>query len=149
MSQADSPTSSVRILVVDDLEPWRRQVCRMLQTGPELCVVAEAGDGLEAVQKAKELQPDLILLDIGLPDLNGIEVANRIRQSDPGAKIIFLTQHNDEDIVGTVLSAGARGYILKIDAGRELLKAVTGILGGDNFVSSGIKDGNSGKKEDA
>jgi len=111
----------------------------MLQTGPELRVVAEAGDGLEAVQKAKELKPDLILLDIGLPNLEGLEAANRIRQVAPDTAIIFLTQNSDKDVVRAGLSTGARGYVLKTDAGRELLTAVAGILGGDNFVSSGIK----------
>ena len=90
---------TVRVLVVDDFEPWRQQVCSMLQTRPELPVVAEAGDGLEAVQKAQELKPDLILLDIGLPNLNGLEAANRIRQVAPDASIIFLTQNNDKDVV--------------------------------------------------
>lgn len=94
---------------------------------------------MEAVQRAEELQPDLILLDIGLPSLNGLEAANRIRQLAPGAKILFLTQINDKDIVREALSTGAQGYILKIDAGRELLPAVAGVLGGDDFVSSGIE----------
>src|SRR5213594_3804976 len=117
-------TSSVRILVVDDFEPWRQQICSMLQTRPELHVVAEVGDGLEAVQKAKELQPDLIVLDIGLPTLNGLEAANRIREVAPDSKIIFLTQNSGKDLVRAALSAGAQGYVLKIDAGRELFAAV-------------------------
>jgi DNA-binding NarL/FixJ family response regulator len=131
--------TSIRVLVVDDNEPWRREVCSILQTQPELRVVAEIGDGLEAVQRAKELQPDLILLDIGLPKLNGLEAANRIRQVASGAKILFLTSNRDKDIVRAALSTGAQGYVLKTDAGRELLPAVAGILGGDDFVSSGIE----------
>jgi DNA-binding NarL/FixJ family response regulator len=138
--------ASVRVLVVDDFEPWRRRVCSMLQTGLELSVVAEAGDGLEAVQKAKELKPDLILLDIGLPNLNGLEAANRIRQVAPDARIIFLTQNSDRDIVQAALSTGAHGYVLKTDASRELLAALAGVLAGDDFVSSGIKGG-SGETE--
>jgi DNA-binding NarL/FixJ family response regulator len=120
----------------------------MLQTRPELCVVAEAGDGLEAVQKAKELQPDLIVLDIGLPNLDGLEAATRMHQVAPDAAIIFLTQISDKDVVKAALDAGARGYVLKTEAGRELLTAVGAVLGGDDFVSSGIKWSNSGEAED-
>jgi DNA-binding NarL/FixJ family response regulator len=148
MANADAPQSSFRVLVVDDFEPWRQQCCSILQKQPELSVVAEVADGLDAVQKAQELKPDLILLDIGLPNLNGLEVANRIRQVAPGAKIIFLTQNSDRDMVRAALSAGAQGYVLKIDAGSELLPAVAGVLGGDDFVSSGIEGGDSGEAED-
>ena len=141
--RGDLATSSARILIVDDFEPWRRQVCSMLQTRPELRVIAEVGDGLEAVQKANELKPDLILLDIGLPNLNGIDAAYRIRQVAPDAGIIFLTQNSDRDLVRAAMSMGARGYVLKTDAGRELLPAVARVLGGHDFVSSGIKGGDS------
>jgi DNA-binding NarL/FixJ family response regulator len=147
MANADTSHSSVRILVVDDFEPWRQQVCSILQIQPGLRVVAEIADGLEAVQEAKELQPDLVLLDIGLPNLNGLEAANRIRQVVPSAKILFLTQNNDRDIVRAALSSGAQGYVLKTDAGSELLPAVAGVLGGDDFVSSGIKEGDAGETD--
>ena len=121
----------------------------MLETSPELRVVAQAGDGLEAIQKAQELKPDLILLDIGLPNLDGLEAANRIRQVAPDAKIIFLTQNSDKDVVQAALSNGARGYVLKTDASRELLLAVAGVRGGDGFVSSGIKGADRGETENA
>ena len=119
----------------------------MLQTRPELRVIAEAADGLEAIQKAQKLEPDLILLDIGLPNLNGIEAAIRIRQVAAGAKIIFLTQNSDKDIVLAALGTGAHGYVLKSDAGRELLNAIAGVLDGDDFVSSGIEGGDSSGTE--
>ena len=140
--------SSIRILVVDDFEPWREQICSMLQARPELCVVGEVGDGLEAVRRAKELQPDLILLDIGLPNLDGLEAASRIRHVAPEAAIIFLTANNDKDMVRAAMGTGARGYVLKTDAGRELVAAVAGILAGDDFVSSGIEGADSGETED-
>lgn len=150
MVTTDTPRcpSVFRTLVVDDSEPWRRRICSILQTQPELRVVAEAADGLEAVQKAKELQPDLILLDIGLPNLNGIEAANRIRQLAPEAKILFLTLYSDQDVVRAALNTGAQGYVLKTDARRELLPAVAGVLGGDDFVSSGIKGVTLAKPKD-
>jgi CheY-like chemotaxis protein len=112
----------IRILVVDDFEPWRQQICSMLQTRPELRVVAEVGDGLEAVQKARELKPDLILLDIALPNLNGLEAAKRICQLAPGTKIIFVTQNSDKDAVRSALSSGAQGYQLlpAFGSGRNL-----------------------------
>jgi DNA-binding NarL/FixJ family response regulator len=131
--------SPIRILVADDFEGWRRQVRLLLQPRPEWQVVAEASDGSEAVQKAEDLKPDLILLDIGLPKLSGIEAARRIRQVSPSSKIIFLSQNSDLDVVRAALSAGALGYICKIDAGRELLPAVDAVLGGKQFFSSSVK----------
>lgn len=139
MPRAKSPLSFIRVLLVDDFEPWRQQARSILQTRPELRVVAEAADGLEAVQKAQELKPDLILLDIGLPNLNGLEAASRIRQVAPDTAIIFLTQTSARDVVRAALSNGALGYVLKADAGRELLTAVVRVLRGHDFVSSGIK----------
>ena len=141
-------TSSIRVLVVDDLEPFRRFVCSKLEQRPDLQVIGEALDGLEAVRKAQELQPDLILLDIGLPKLDGLEAAKRIRQVAPDAAIIFLTQNRDRDVVRAALRTGARGYVLKTDAGSELLTGVARVLGGDDFVSSGINGGDSGETED-
>jgi DNA-binding NarL/FixJ family response regulator len=138
---------TVRVLVVDDSEPWRRFVASEFQKLPELEIVGEASDGLEAVQQAGELHPDMILLDIGLPTLNGLEAANRIRQVAPDAKIIFLTQNSDRDVVRAALSTGARGYVLKTDAGGELYPVMVGVLDSDNFVSSGIQWGDSGETE--
>lgn len=103
-------------------------------------VIGEAVDGLEAVQKARTEEPDLILLDIGLPNLNGIEAAKRIREFGPSVRIIFLSQNNDKEVVAAALSTGAQGYVLKMDAGPELLRAIkTTIFPGERFVSSGIK----------
>jgi DNA-binding NarL/FixJ family response regulator len=108
----------------------------LLQPRPESQVIAEASDGLEAVQKAEDLKPDVILLDIGLPKLNGIEAARRIRQRSPSSKIIFLSQNNDLDVVRAALGTGALGYVRKIDAGRELLLALDAVLRGEQFISS-------------
>jgi CheY-like chemotaxis protein len=100
-----------------------------------LRVIGVASDGLEAVQKAEELQPDLILLDIGLPSLNGIEVARQIRKFSPKSKILFVSQESSADIVQGALGTGAQGYVLKSDARRELLEGVNAVLRGEQFVS--------------
>jgi len=113
----------------------------MLQAHRDLHVVVEAGDGLEAVQKAKELQPDLIVLDSNLPTLNGLDAARHIRLLASDSKIIFLTQNRDKDLIRAALSTGAQGYVLKNDAARELLTAVRKVLGGEHFVSNGIQAG--------
>jgi DNA-binding NarL/FixJ family response regulator len=128
----------IRVLVVEDFEDWRRQVRFMIQARTEWQVIAEASDGSEAVQKAEELKPDLILLDIGLPKLNGIEVARRIRQRSPSSKIIFLSQNSDLDVVRAALDTGALGYVRKTDARRELLPAMDAVLRGKQFVSSSL-----------
>jgi len=112
----------------------------MLIRHAELRLVGEVADGLEAVQKTEELKPDLILLDIGLPHLNGIEAAKQIRQVVPGTTILFLTLNRDADVVREALSTGAKGYVLKADAGKELWPAIEAVLQGKQYVSSGLKD---------
>jgi len=128
----------VRVLVVDDYEPFRHFVRATLQARPELRIICEASDGLQAVEKAEELQPDLVLLDIGLPLLNGMEAAHKISRLVPGATILFLSQNNDADIIEAAISNGAKGYVLKLNAQRELLPAVQAVLRGERFASSGI-----------
>ena len=124
---------------MDDFESWRHQVRLLFQARPQWQIIAEVSDGLEAVQKAEDLKPDLILLDIGLPKLNGIEAAQRIRQVSPSSKIIFLSQNNDRDIVQAALSTGALGYVHKTHARSDLLPAIEAVLQGRQSVSSSIK----------
>jgi DNA-binding NarL/FixJ family response regulator len=128
-----------RILIVDDFEDWRQQVHLLLQARPEWQVIAEASEGFEAIRKAEDLKPDLILLDFSLPKLNGLEASRRIRQLSPNCKIVFLSQNNDPDLVLTALSAGAKGYVHKTDAHSELLPALDAVLRGQQFVSSSLK----------
>jgi DNA-binding NarL/FixJ family response regulator len=136
MANLEILNSPARTLVVDDYDPWRRRICAELKTRPELQVVGEASDGLEAVRMCEKLKPDLILLDIGLPNLNGIEVETRICQLVPSAKVLFLSQNNDAEVVHAALGNGAHGYVLKTDAGKELLPGIKAILRGERFVSS-------------
>jgi DNA-binding NarL/FixJ family response regulator len=130
---------SIRVLIVDDYEDWRRTVRQQLHERPELQVICEVSDGLEAVQKADELKPDLILLDIGLPKLNGIEAARRIRQLSPSAKIIFLSQDNSLDPDELALITSAQGYVYKTDVPSDLLPAIEAVLRGKQFVSGSLK----------
>ena len=129
-------TPLIRVLVVDDFEPFRRLVAKVLQRQPELQIICEVSDGLEAVQKAEEMQPDLVLLDIGLPSLNGIEAAQRIRKLSPKSKILFLSQETSSDLVQGALASGGSGYVLKMNARNELLTAVNAVLGGKRFVGA-------------
>src|SRR6266446_5335510 len=119
----DDLSLQVRVLVVDDHEPFRRFVSSTLGKQPNLQIIGEA------------LQPDLILLDIGLPGLNGIEAARRIGQTSSASRIIFLTQESSADMVQEAFNSGAWGYVIKTQAGRELLIAVETVLQGKRFLS--------------
>lgn len=131
-------TSRVRTLIVDDYAPWRRFARSTLLSQPEIEVVGEDSDGLEAVRNAEKLQPDLILLDIGLPGLNGIEAARQIRKLSPKSIVLFVSQQFSKDLVQAVLDAGGAGYVLKADAGSELLRGVQAVLRGKTFVSRSL-----------
>jgi CheY-like chemotaxis protein len=131
--------SSIRVLVVEDHKDWRKLVRLLLQVRPEWQIIFEASDGSEAVQKAKELTPDLILLDISLPKLNGIEAARQIRQHSPNSKIVFLSADDSVDVVQAALSTGAQGYVHKSRAQSELLPAIDAVLRDIQFISSTLK----------
>ena len=124
--------------MVDDYEPFRRFLCSTLRKRPGLQIVGEVSDGLEAVHKAGELRPHLIVLDIGLPTLNGIEAARQIRKLAPESKILFVSQESYADVVQEALALGALGYVVKAHAGSELLAAVGAVLGGRQYISSGL-----------
>ena len=128
----------LRVLVVDDFEPFRRFVCSTLGKRRDLQVIGEASDGLEAVCKAEELKPEMIVIDIGLPTLSGIEVARRIRELCPECKILFLSQESSAVVAQEAFSLGAMGYVVKAYAGSELSAAVEAVCQGRQFVSKGL-----------
>jgi DNA-binding NarL/FixJ family response regulator len=138
LRQVDERNKSVRILVVDDYEPWRDFVANTLKKEPDLEIIGKVSDGLAAVQQAQLLEPDLILLDIALPTLNGIEAAARIRDTSPSSKILFVSENRSADIAEKALSIGAGGYVVKSSAARELLPAIRAVLKGKRFVSASL-----------
>jgi len=127
-----------RTLVVDDFEPFRRLIRSALEGKPEFPVIDEATDGLEAIQKAEELQPDLILLDISLPKLDGIAAAREIYKVAPTSKILFFTQIPLPEIVEAALSTGASGYIIKSEID-ELFEAMETVIQGQTFLSRSLR----------
>ena len=132
----DGSTLLTRVLVVEDYAPFLQCICSMLRERPDFQVVCEVSDGLDAVQKAKELAPDVILMDIGLPGLHGIAAARRILALHPKCKIIFLTQEYSAEIVEAAFSLGGQGYLIKSRAEGELLPALEAVREGGQFVSA-------------
>lgn len=128
--------SIIRVLVADDFEPWRRFTCSTLRKNSQLEVIDQASNGLEAIDKARNLRPDLVLLDIGMPKLNGLEAARRIRVCSPNSRILFVSENHSSEIAEEGLRIGASGYVLKSEAGTELLVAVRAVIEGKQFVSS-------------
>ena len=121
---------SVRILIADDFEAWRLQVRTLLRPQKEWEIVSEAQDGLEAVQNASEFHPDVVLMDIGMPVLNGMAAAAQIRQLSPNSKIIFLTVNSSPEVINIALNTVAAGYVLKAKARRELIPAIEEVVRG-------------------
>ena len=129
---------STRVLHIDDYAPLRRLVRSTLEECPELQIVGEASDGLEAVQRFQKLRPDLVLLDVGLPSINGIEVARRIRKLFPTAKILFVSENRSWQVAEEAFRAGASGYVVKSDIARDLLTGVGTVLEGKRYVSTSL-----------
>jgi DNA-binding NarL/FixJ family response regulator len=130
--------SRICVLVAEDYPPFSQFICSILATRANLEVVCAVADGLEAIQKAKVLEPDLLLLDIGLPTLNGIEAARQIRQLVPESKIIFVSQESAAEVVQEAFRLGACGYVTKTRARLDILAAVDAALAGSRFVSVGL-----------
>jgi len=118
----------ISILIADDSCLWRTQVRKVLHERPDWQIAGEAYDGQQAVQHASELRPDIIILDIGMPVLNGIDAAEQIRRASPNSKIVFLSQYLEPEIIEQALAAGAVGYVVKAYAARELFPAIEAAL---------------------
>lgn len=137
-----------KILIVDDFPPWQQFVFEMFKSESDSSIIYFAADGLEAVQKAQELQPDVILMDISLPVMNGFEATGKIRVLSPASKILFVTERRSYDYMQGAFDAGASGYILKSDASSDLLRGVEAALQNQRFVSRSLKDCRKGSDGD-
>jgi DNA-binding NarL/FixJ family response regulator len=131
---------SLQLLIADDHEIVRRGLRAILETQKDWTVVAEAVTGRQAIDQAREHPPDIAILDIGMPELNGLEATRQILKLLPQTEVLILTMHESEQIVREVLAAGARGYVLKSDAGRDLVAAVEALRDHRTFFSSKISD---------
>jgi DNA-binding NarL/FixJ family response regulator len=132
--------SAISVLIVDDFDPWRRFVADLLAEAGVAYTTSFATDGIEAVRKAVELRPNVVLMDVALPTLSGIEAAGQIREVVPESKIIFVSSLSDPEIARTAFRSGGRGYVLKADAGDQLLKGIEDVLLGRYFLSASLSD---------
>ena len=130
--------SSVRVLIVDDFPAWRSLVTLQVKRKKAWQIVGEASDGVEAIQKAWEFRPEVVVLDIGLPRLTGFEVAQSILRDLPATKILFLSENRSCEVVQESLRIGASGYVVKSDSAKDLLPAMAAVLRGEIFLSANL-----------
>ena len=130
--------NALRILIADDHEVARKGIRALLETHPGWEVCGEAADGREAVSSANRLKPDLVLLDIGMPSLNGLDATRQIISAAPQTRVLILTMHDSEQVVREVLAAGALGFLLKSDAGRDLVAAVEALQHRRTFFTTRV-----------
>jgi len=147
LHEVNPAVASIRILLVEDFEPFRRVVRSMLESRTDLTIIAEAVDGLEAVEKAKLLKPDLILLDIGLPKRNGISAARQIVVDSPASKILFISLEASPETVQAAFGVGAQGYIHKLSVEADLIPAIEALVAGRQYISGDIDPGSTEKEQ--
>jgi DNA-binding NarL/FixJ family response regulator len=128
----------LRILLADDHEILRRGLRDLIETQEGWVVCGEAADGRTATELARELRPDVVVMDIGMPLLNGLDATRAVRKECPTAQVLILSMHESEQIVREVLASGARGYVMKSDASKELIQALGALQSGGTFFSSGV-----------
>jgi DNA-binding NarL/FixJ family response regulator len=129
----------IRILVVDDFEIVRRKLCRLLALEPDFEVVSQAGTGLEAVKEAERYQPDVVLLDIRMPELNGLAATPLIKKVAPNSKVLIFSNYNNAGFVREALSSGALGFISKADLGTEIVSAVRKVNNNEIFLGKSLE----------
>jgi DNA-binding NarL/FixJ family response regulator len=127
-----------RVLIADDHEVVRHGIRTIVQTRPEFEICGEASDGRQAVQEAARLKPDIVVIDIGMPQLNGLDATRQIVRNEPKVQVLVLTMHESEQVMRDVLATGARGYLLKTDAGRDLIAALEALAGQKTFFTSKV-----------
>ena len=141
--------SKIRVLIADDHSLVREGIMAFLKCTDDIEVVAEAADGIEAIDKAKQSRPDIVLMDVSMPKLGGLEATLEIRKADPSIKILVLTQYDDKEYISRFLKAGVSGYLLKKAVGSDLVTAIRAIRSGETYlypsVASKVVDGYLGK----
>jgi DNA-binding NarL/FixJ family response regulator len=130
----------ITILVVEDFFKWQEEIRKILEFQCDLNVVATAACGLEAIQRAQELKPNIILMDVNLPDMNGFEVLRHIHESSPVSKVLFLSEERGLEFIKAAFKVGGSGYILKSDSQTDLLTGIRAILRGEQFISRSLAD---------
>lgn len=137
-SRTEKMKSRIKLLLVDDHPVVRRGISSCLARQERLSIVGEAADGIEAVRKAKELSPDIVLMDIDMPHMDGLAVTELLRKELPGVKVLILSMHSNTDYVLRIIQSGARGYILKEATPEELVRAIETVESGEAFFSPDI-----------
>lgn len=132
---------AIRILVVDDFPQWQRFLRNVFEPESDLNIVDFASNGLEAVQKSTELQPDVVLMDLSMPVMNGLEATRRIRVASPNSRVLFLSEHCSHELVSAAFEAGASGYVLKSDSSAGLVPGIRRILENERFMSENLRLG--------
>jgi DNA-binding NarL/FixJ family response regulator len=130
----------IRILLADDHAVVRQGFKMILSAQPDMEIVGEAGNGREAVDLAEKLRPDVVVMDVAMPELNGIEATRRLTAADPHARVIALSMHKDSVYVREILRAGARGYLLKDSGASDLVLAVRAVAGGESYLSPAVSN---------
>ncbi|RIH64699.1 DNA-binding response regulator [Mariniphaga sediminis] len=131
---------TTKVLIADDHQLFREGLVNLISSAPDIEVIAEAKDGKEATDRAKKLKPDVVLIDIGMPQMNGIEATRIIKKEDPGIKVIAVSMHSDRQFVKGVLEAGADGYLLKNCTYRQLIEAIQSVVSGKKYLSDDITE---------